>query len=379
MDFALSEELEDLRGLARRIFSDRVTEPRRREIDLTDDHFDRDLWRDLADAGLLGIGLPEEAGGASYGMLAVALVLEEAGRVCAPVPLWPALALGGFAIAEHGTPAQRAAHLPALVAGDAVPTAALLELGAEPTAPLTTARADGDGWVLDGVKECVPAGHVASVVLVPASTGDASVGVFLVDPKADGVTRERQVTTTGEPEVRLTLRGVRVGSDAVLGGDPHAGEAIVRRMRLLGTAGLCALAVGVTGTALEMTAEYTKTRVQFERPIATFQAVAHRAADAYIDSLAIRLTTLQAAWRIDEGLDAEREVAIAKFFAAESGQRVVHAAQHLHGGIGVDLDYPLHRFFRRAKQIELTLGGANEQLRRLGAARAAAAITEVRS
>lgn len=379
MDFALSEELEDLRGLARRIFSDRVTEPRRREIDRTDDHFDRELWRDLADAGLLGVALPEEVGGAGYGMLAAALLLEEAGRVCAPVPLWPALALGGFAIAEHGTPEQRAAHLPPLIAGETVPTAAMFETGAEPTGSRTTARADGDGWVLDGVKECVPAAHVASVVLVPASTDEDRVVVFLVDPSAAGVTLERQQTTMGEPEARLTLSGVRLGSDAVLGGDPQAGDAIVRRMRMLATAGLCALAVGVTGAALEMTAEYTKGRVQFDRPIATFQAVAHRAADAYIDSLAIRLTALQAAWRIDEGLDAEREVAIAKFFAAEAGQRVVHAAQHLHGGIGVDLDYPLHRYFRRAKQIELTLGGANEQLRRLGAARAAAAITEVRS
>lgn len=379
MDFALSEELEDLRGLARRIFSDRVTEPRRREIDRTDDHFDRELWRDLADAGLLGVALPEEVGGAGYGMVAAALLLEEAGRVCAPVPLWPALALGGFAIAEHGTPEQRAAHLPSLIAGDTIPTAAMFETGADPTGPRTTARADGDGWVLDGVKECVPAAHVASVVLVPASTDAGRVVVFLVDPSADGVSLERQQTTMGEPEARLTLSGVRLGSDAVLGGDPQAGDAIVRRMQMLATAGLCALAVGVTGAALEMTAEYTKGRVQFERPIATFQAVAHRAADAYIDSLAVRLTALQAAWRIDEGVDAEREVAIAKFFAAEAGQRVVHAAQHLHGGIGVDLDYPLHRYFRRAKQIELTLGGANEQLRRLGAARAAAAITEVRS
>lgn len=379
MDFALSEELEDLRGLARRIFSDRVTEPRRREIDRTDDHFDRDLWRDLADAGLLGVALPEEVGGAGYGMLAAALLLEEAGRVCAPIPLWPALALGGFAIAEHGTPEQRAAHLPSLIAGETVSTAAMFEIGAKPTGPGTTASADGDGWVLDGVKECVPAAHVASVVLVPASTDDGRVVVFLVDPSAGGVALERQQTTMGEPESRLTFSGVRLGRDAVLGGDPHTGVTIVRRMRMRGTAGLCAMAVGVTGAALEMTAEYTKGRVQFERPIATFQAVAHRAADAYIDSLAVRLTALQAAWRIDEGLDAEREVAIAKFFAAEAGQRVVHAAQHLHGGIGVDLDYPLHRYFRRAKQIELTLGGANEQLRRLGAARAAAAITEVRS
>jgi alkylation response protein AidB-like acyl-CoA dehydrogenase len=115
-----------------------------------------------------------------------------------------------------------------------------------------------------------------------------------------------------------------------------------------------------------MTAEYTKTREQFGRPIATFQAVGQRAADAYIDTEAVRLTALQAAWRISAGLPAEAEVAIAKFWAADGGQRVVHAAQHLHGGMGVDRDYPVHRYFLWAKHLELTLGGATHQLLRLG-------------
>jgi 3-oxocholest-4-en-26-oyl-CoA dehydrogenase beta subunit len=135
--------------------------------------------------------------------------------------------------------------------------------------------------------------------------------------------------------------------------------------------GLCALAIGVCEEALRMTAEYTKTREQFDRPIATFQAVGQRAADSYIDTEAIRLTAWQAAWRISEGLPAAHEAAIAKFWAAEGGQRVVHAAVHLHGGIGVDKDYPLHRYFLLAKQIELTLGGTTPQLLKLGAMLAA--------
>jgi alkylation response protein AidB-like acyl-CoA dehydrogenase len=116
-----------------------------------------------------------------------------------------------------------------------------------------------------------------------------------------------------------------------------------------------------------MTADYTKTREQFDRPIASFQAVAQRAADAYIDAEAVQLTARQAAWRLSEGLPAAEEVAIAKFWAADGGQRVVHAAQHLHGGMGVDRDYPLHRYFLLAKQLELSLGGATAQLLRLGA------------
>ena len=133
-----------------------------------------------------------------------------------------------------------------------------------------------------------------------------------------------------------------------------------------GTAGLCALAVGICEEALRMTAEYTKTREQFDRPIATFQAVGQRAADAYIDTEAVRLTAWQAIWRLSEELPAAAEVAVAKFWTAEGGQRVVHAAQHLHGGMGVDRDYPLHRYFLWAKVIELTLGGTTSQLLKLG-------------
>ena len=132
------------------------------------------------------------------------------------------------------------------------------------------------------------------------------------------------------------------------------------------TAAQCCLAAGVCAEALDLTAEYTKARKQFDQPIATFQAVGQRAADAYIDTEAVRLTALQAAWRISEGLPAETEVAAAKFWAAEGGQRVVHAAQHLHGGMGVDRDYPLHRYFLYAKQLELSLGGATRQLLALG-------------
>jgi alkylation response protein AidB-like acyl-CoA dehydrogenase len=132
------------------------------------------------------------------------------------------------------------------------------------------------------------------------------------------------------------------------------------------TAALCIEEAGVCAAALALTADYTKTREQFDKPIATFQAVGQRAADAYVDAEAIRLTAWQAASRLAAGLPASAEIAVAKFWAAEGGQRVVHAASHLHGGVGVDRDYPLHRYFLLTRQIELTLGSANESLRRLG-------------
>jgi acyl-CoA dehydrogenase len=162
------------------------------------------------------------------------------------------------------------------------------------------------------------------------------------------------------------LADVQVPADGVLGGDAADGAAIVALVTEFATTALCILEAGACAAALELTAEYTKTRVQFEKPIATFQAVGQRAADAYVDTEAIRLTAWQAASRLASGLPASAEIAVAKYWAAEGGQRVVHAASHLHGGVGVDRDYPLHRYFLLTRQIELTLGSANESLRRLG-------------
>jgi alkylation response protein AidB-like acyl-CoA dehydrogenase len=265
-------------------------------------------------------------------------------------------------IVRFGSDAQRAALAAPVVQGESILTAALTELGTDPQHPTTTARKDGDAWVLDGVKVCVPAGLLANHILVPAATGERTLGVFIVDASASGVTRLRQDTTSGIPEAKLELSGV---AGEPLGG-PEAGAEIVDWLVDFGTAALCAEAVGVCEAALKLTAEYTKTREQFDRVIATFQAVGQRAADAYVDTEAVRLTAYQAIWRLAAGLPAAEEVAIAKFWAAEGGQRVVHAAQHLHGGMGVDRDYPLHRYFLWAKQIELTLGGSTQQLLRLG-------------
>jgi acyl-CoA dehydrogenase len=170
---------------------------------------------------------------------------------------------------------------------------------------------------------------------------------------------------------------VRVGADALLG-DAAKGAHLLEWISERATTALCCVAVGVCEQALAMTSEYTKNRKQFDQPIAMFQAVGQRLADAYVDVEAIRLTTWQAAWRIAAGMPAVPQVAIAKFWAGAGGQRVVHTAQHLHGGMGVDRDYPLHRYFLYAKQLELTLGGTTTQLRKLGRIIAAAANAEAR-
>jgi 3-oxocholest-4-en-26-oyl-CoA dehydrogenase beta subunit len=363
MDFSLTPEQEGLRDLARKILGDRLTHARLRAIEAEPDWFARDAWEELARARLLGVALPEDVGGAGLGLFELCLLLEEIGRAVAPVPALPTLLLGALPLARFGSADQRRRWLPGVAGGDVVLTAALVEPGgADPQAPSTAARRDGPTWRLDGVKTCVPAAHLAARILVPARTPDGAA-LFLVDPQGAGVAMERQVATSREPQQRLTLDGAVVGAGDVLEGGTAAVGWLVERALV----GLCAVQLGVTDRALRMTAEYTTTREQFGRPVASFQAVHQRAADAYIDVEAIRVTTWQAAWRLAENLPASVEVAVAKFWASEGAHRAAYAAQHLHGGIGVDVDYPLHRYYLWAKHIELSLGSATRQLVRIGA------------
>jgi alkylation response protein AidB-like acyl-CoA dehydrogenase len=362
MDFRYSEEQQAIGDLAGQVLSDRSTHERLRELERGDGpRFDHELWAELANVGVLGATIPEEHGGAGLDLVALGAVLEHAGRTAAAVPLWETLGLGVPAIAKYAPTDVAADVLGRVAAGELILTAGWHEQGGEPLVPTTIASRtdDGLGWTVSGTKICVPAGVIADAVLVPAAIEDGgSVGLFLVH-KGEGVGVEPLVTTLGDPQAALLLADasatlIAEGADALRWAYDRA------------VATQCAVATGVCAEALRLTAEYTKERKQFDVPIASFQAVAHRAADAYIDTEAVRLTAHQALWRLSNEVPASAEVATAKFWAAWGGQRVVHAAQHLHGGVGVDRDYPLHRCFLQAKELELQLGGATRQLLLLG-------------
>ncbi len=367
MDFAFSQEQEALRRLAYEILADHVTQERLKVVEAGTEWFDREAWSALARANLLGVPFPEELGGGGLSFFEAALVLEQIGRCVAPVPYLATVVLGGMPIARFGSDEQRRRFILPVCAGESVLTAALVEeANDDPLAPATTARKDGTSYRLDGVKTCVSAAHIAERVLVPASTGAGTIGLFLVDPNASGVELQRQTATHGERLSRMVLTGARVDAADVLG-DPAGGAGALAWLVERALAGLCMTELGVAAEALRMTAEYTSKREQFGKPIGSFQAVGQRAADAFIDVEAIRLSAWQAAWRLAEELPATEEVRIAKFWAAEAGHRVTYAAQHLHGGIGVDVDYPLHRYYTWSKHIELMLGGAKSQLVEIGA------------
>lgn len=377
MDFAFTEDQEALRQLARTIFTDHCGHEQLRAVEATADWFHRGLWAELAKARLLGAALPEDVGGSGLGFLELCLLLEEQGRAAAPVPLLPTLVLGALPIDLFGSEAQRKRWLPGVAAGEVILSAALSESAVDdPRVILATATRDGAGWRLDGAKTCVPAAHLAARILVPARSGDAAVGMFLIDPQGAGVRLERDIATNGEPLFELRLDGAVAGADDVLG-DPHGGGAIHAWTLQRALAGLCVTSAGVADAALRMTATYLTSRKQFGKPLATFQAVAQRAADAFIQVEGMRWTAWQAAWRLAEGQAAAEDVAVAKFWAGEGGHFTTYAAQHLHGGMGLDLDYPVHRYFTWSKAIELSLGGSSQHLAALGAAMAATEAYDV--
>ena len=389
MDFELGEEEQAIRDLTAQVLDDMSSHERLKALAADGDHVDCKAWAALAGTGVVGASVPEAYGGLGLGFLATAVALEEVGRRASPVPLLTTAVMGAMPIAAYGTQSQRAAWLPGIADGSMLACAALAEDGTTAGEPTTMARIatdrngptpdgdgsapgrgvlghDGRGFVLDGTKVLVAGGLDADIALVPARLDDGGVGVFIVPTDAEGLEVRPVEVTTGRPEARFELSGVRVGPDALLGGGASEGAEIVRCIERHANVGLCMMMAGAARAAIEMAADYTKQRHQFDRPIATFQAVSQRAGDSYIDAEAIWLTAYQAAWRLSAGLPADRETAIAKYWACEGGYRVVHAAVHVHGGVGVDRDYPLHRHFLAARHMELTLGHAEEQLAELG-------------
>jgi alkylation response protein AidB-like acyl-CoA dehydrogenase len=374
MDFKLTDEQSAVSEAAGGLFSGLVDAEKIADVEGSTDRIDRDLWKSLAEADLLGLAIPESDGGAGYGLMELCLLLEAQGNAVAPVPLWSALVLGALPLARFGSETQRAAWLPGVVAGDVILTAALSGSANSATSmPSVQAGASGDGFVLQGTELAVPQAHLADRIVLPARTDDGRVLLVLLDPAAPGVTLERATTTNREIHPHLHLAGVTVGEDDILVG-PDGGRAALDLLQVAATTALCALQVGVCEAALTMTAAYLNGRQQFGRPLSTFQGTMLRAADAAIDIEAMRVTWQNAAWRFDTGRDATDAARVAKWQASERGQRTVHATQHLHGGMGADISYPIHRYFLWGKQIELLLGGPSVQLAKLGADIAAQAL-----
>ncbi len=357
MDFTTTEAANDLGGLVDTIVDSICTPEHHRELDSLDHRFDRTLWAKLVDADILTSAAPTSLGGDGFGVLEQVAVLVALGHQLAAVPYLDSVVLAAGALARFGTEELQQQWGAAAVKGEKILTVALRgEMG---EGPVQAARA-GEGYRLTGTRTLVSYGPVADAFLVPAET-DAGTAVFLVAADDPGV-RVTALETTGLGSVgHLMLDGTGIDGTRMV-----AGPEAVPWLETLAALGASAFQLGVLERGLQMTAEYARTREQFDRPIGSFQAVAQRLADGYIDIKGLRLTLTQAAWRVSEDLPADIDVASAAFWAADAGHRVAHTIVHVHGGVGVDTDHPVHRYFLAAKEIEFALGGATGQLRRIG-------------
>ncbi|MFC9678735.1 acyl-CoA dehydrogenase family protein [Streptomyces sp. NPDC056948] len=368
MDFTFTEEQQAAAEAAKGVFAgvapDAVPSPALTPGAVADTH-DHALWAGLARADLLSLLLDERYGGAGLDAVALCLVLRESARVLARVPLLESSAAAA-AVQAFGSDEARSALLARAGRGEIVLTvAAHGRTGHDPAELAVTARQDGEAWVLDGVQTAVPWAYDADVTVVPAHTATGRTVLALVPREHPGAVLAEQFSTSGERLGELRLESARLTARDVIDAD-GAWE----WLRDLLATGTCALALGLGERVLRMTGEYTSKREQFGFPIATFQAVAVQAADRYIDLRAMEVTLWQAAWRIASGspgaLPAAGDVAVAKIWAAEGVRRVVQTAQHLHGGFGADVDYPLHRYHAWAKHLELSLGPAAAHEEALG-------------
>jgi 3-oxocholest-4-en-26-oyl-CoA dehydrogenase beta subunit len=357
MDFTTTEAADDLGGLVRTITESVCTPERQRELDGLGERFDDTLWQKLIEADILSTTAPESVGGDGFGELEEVAVLVALGRQLAAVPYLESAVLAAGAIGRFGSEALQRDWAAPAIKGEKILTVALdPEMGEGPVRANTSAT----GFTLTGTRTQVGYAPRADAFLVPAET-DSGAGVFLVAAADAGVT-VTPLDTTGHGSVGLLeLQGVEVAADRQVGGDEVFGWLITRT-----SLGRSAFQLGVLERALELTAEYAREREQFDRPIGSFQAVSSRLADGYIDVKALRLTLTQAAWRLSEDLPADVDVSTAAFWAAEAGHHVAHTTVHVHGGVGIDTDHPVHRYFLAAKQTEFAVGGATGQLLRIG-------------
>lgn len=365
MDFNISEEQKSVQQLAQQILGDFTEVDKLKLIEQQEERVDKALWQALAEAGLLGLDIPEENGGTGLGFYSLTTLCEEVGRTVAPVPVIPVLVSAAGTLRRFANNAQKDQWLNGIASGTTLVTAALEEYNNDdPAAPACSAQKMDGGYSISGTKICVSQAHSAARILVSARAGEELI-VALVDPRAAGVALNAQIVATGETRHELVMGKVQVPTADIVVTGREAVTAMEWALQASRTA-LAAMAVGVCDKMMQITGQYTSEREQFGRAIATFQAVSHRVADCYIDVECLRLVTQQAASLIDQGRPAGEAVAMAKIWCGDVTHRVSQASQHCHGGTGVDRSYPLFRYCELARQIELTAGSSAQLMGELG-------------
>ncbi len=364
MDLGLDEQQEMLRSFAQDFLEKECPEQLVRELEEDEKGYSPELWRKMAEQGWMGLTIPEQYGGAGMNLCELAILVEEFGRALVAGPYLSTVVLGATPILEAGSQAQKEQILPRIATGDVIMTMALTEPSARWDAEgvQLAATREGSDFVLNGSKLFVPDAHVTDLMVVAARTSqgktpEEGVTLFLVDSKSPGINISTLKTIAGDKQCEVSFANVKVSaSDDVLG-PVDQGWPIANRTRQVATVATCAYLVGLSQTDFDITVNYTKERVQFGRPIGSFQALQHRMADSAIDVDSSRFITYKAVWSLQEGEpDADTAVSMAKAWVSDASRRVAREGQQLHGGISFTQEYKIQLYFRRQKWMELMWG-----------------------
>jgi alkylation response protein AidB-like acyl-CoA dehydrogenase len=372
MDLGLTEEQEMLRGFARDFLEKECPESHVRDMEEDEKGFSQELWTKMADQGWQGLIVPDTYGGVGMTYLDLVILAEEFGRALVPGPFLPNC-VATIALLEAASEEQKQSYLPAVAGGQQVWTFALTEPSAtiDPEGVELTATKDGGDYVLNGTKLFIRDSHIADKMIVVARTGGSGadgISLFVVDANAPGVTHSLITTIASDKQTAIKFENVRVPAANMLGAEGKAWDAvqdIVEQATVLE----CAYLVGLQQQAFDITLEYTKERTQFERPIASFQAMQHKAADIVTDVDGSRYITYRAAWSVSSGdEDAAEQVHIAKAWVSDASRRTVAQCQQMHGGIGFTKDYKIQLYYRRQKAAELAWGDGDYHKEKLAVA-----------
>ena len=380
MDYALTEEQEMLKKAARDLLEAECTEKFVRGIEEDEDGYSPALWRKIADLGWLGLVYPEKYGGTGGSVLDLAVLYEEMGRAMFPSPHLSTVVLSGLTILNAGSDEQKSGLLPKIVNGDLIMALALTEPEStwdgkawDAEGVTVRARADGDGYVIDGTKLFVHDAQIADYLLCATRTRkgvnpENGITLFLVDARSPGISYSPLKTTAGDRQSEVTFNKVKVPRKNMVG-LLNGGWAPLAKSMQVGTVMLCAEMVGAGQRLLEITVDYAKSRVQFDMPIGINQYVQEHCVNMLADVEGSRWVTYQAAWKLTEGLPADFEVAVAKAWTSDGHERTCWAAHQVHAGVGYTVDdgvLPL--FSRRGKGQQLYLGDTPYHLKKVAAA-----------
>ena len=370
MDFGLNEQQEMMQTLARDFLSSEYTDKVLKAMVNDEKGYTPEIWKKMMEMNLMGLSIPEEYGGVGD-FLDLIVVLEEMGRVCFLGPYFSTLVLGAPIIMEAGNDEQKHKYLSGIADGKISMTLAVTESKVKYEADKIKLKAVSQGgyYILNGTKVFVPDAQAADYIICAARTNgteepQAGITLFIVDINTPGITIKPLQTVAGDKQYEVIFDDVKTSAKDMLG-KVNGGWQYIEKVFQRANVGRCAEMVGMAQQVLKLTLDYAKERIAFGHPIGAFQSIQHRCADMLVDIDGAKYSTYYAAWKINQGMESAREVAIAKTFVSQACRRVLNSAHQVHGAIGFSEDHILHYYTKRMRAYEFSFGGVDYHLEKL--------------